>query len=70
MLSGPEISRLVRQFEEQYTLDPENTNSFIHHETSHASQQTLTQQVVCLTDVFKKMGNPFLDNFPELVAAD
>lgn len=70
MLSGPELSRLVRQFEEQYTLDPENPNAFIHHETSHAAQQTFRQQVVSLTDVFKKVGNPFLDNFPELVAAD
>jgi hypothetical protein len=60
----------VKQFEEQYTPDHENPNAFVHHEKSHSAQKTFRQQVVSLTDVFKKMGNPFLDNFRELVAAD
>ena len=70
MLSGPELSRLVKQFEEQYTPNHENPNAFAHHRTSHSTQKTFRQQVASITDVFKKMDNPYLCIIPELVAAD
>ncbi|XP_031553145.1 uncharacterized protein LOC116290281 [Actinia tenebrosa] len=35
-----------------------------------SAQKTFKQQVNNLVDVMKKMGNPFLDDFPELVTLD
>lgn len=72
MLSGPEIARLVDEFEEEYltTEDPENPKNSKSHEMGQATQKTFQQQVNSLCDVIKNMGNPFLDDFPELVTLD
>lgn len=72
MLSGPEIARLLDQFEEEYlaTEDPDNPKNSKNHEMGQATQKTFQQQVNNLCDVIKCMGNPFLDDFPELVTLD
>ena len=72
MLTGPETARLIIQFEEQYLHDndPENPRNFQNHETGQASQRTFQRQVNKLTSVIRSMGNPFLDDFPELVRLD
>lgn len=70
MLSGPELSRIVKQFEDDYLRPSEDRDVFLHHESGLSSQKKFTQHVNSLTEVVKKMGNPFLDNFPELVAVD
>lgn len=69
MLSGPETVSLLDQFEEGYltTEDPDNSKNPKNHETGQATQKTFQQQVNNLCDVIKCMGNPFLDDFPELV---
>ncbi len=72
MLSGPELVRLQKQFEDEYFHDddPENPNFFQNHEQGFATQKTFPKQVSCLFKTFQKMGNPFLDDFPELVTLD
>lgn len=72
MLSGPETARLIIQFEEQYLTnnDPENPRNFQNHETGQASQRTFQRQVNNLTSAIRSMGNPFKDDFPELVKLD
>ena len=69
MLSGPETARLLDQFEEAYLTaeDPDNSLNPKNHEMGQATQKTFQQQVNNLCDVIKCMGNPFLDDFPELV---
>ena len=72
MLSGPEMSRLLKQFEEEYLPDddteiPEN---FQHHEQGLSTQKTFQRQVVSLSDTIRRMGNPFLDDFSDLVTLD
>ena len=66
MLSGPELVRLQQQFEREYFLydDPENPKYFQNHEQGFATQKTF-QQVRS-----QKMGNPFQDDFPELIELD
>ena len=68
MLSGPETARLLDQFEEAYLTaeDPDNSLNPKNHEMGQATQKTFQQQVNNLCDVIKCMGNPFLDDFPEL----
>ena len=68
----PETARLIIQFEEQYLHDndPEHPRNFQNHETGQASQRTFQRQMNKLTSVIRSMGNPFLDDFPELVRLD
>ena len=72
MLSGPELARLLRQFEEQYLPDndPENPRKFQNHEQGISTQKTFQKQVKSLCDTFRHMGNRFLDHFPDLVKLD
>ena len=72
MLSGPELARLQKQFEEQYMsdADPEHPKNFKNHEQGLAAQKTFQWQVNSLFDTFIKMSNLFLDDFPELVTLD
>ena len=72
MLSGPELGRLVTEFEGEYlnNEESESDTSFQHHETGLSSQKLFQRQVSSLTKTIDKMGNPFLDDFPELVTLD
>jgi len=72
MLSGPELARLQKQFEEQYMSgsDSEHPSNFQNHEQGLAAQKTFQKQVNSLFNTFIKMSNPFLDDFPELVTLD
>ena len=72
MLSGPETTRLLHQFEEQYLLGPdsEEIQDRPNHEMGLSAQKTFRKQVNNLVDVMRTMGNPFLDDFPELVTLD
>ena len=69
MLSGPEVARLVTQFQEEnfYDDDPEIPKNFKHHEQGISTQKTFHKQVNSLSATIKRMGNPFLDDFSELV---
>ena len=72
MLSGPELARLQKQFEEQYMYgaDPEHSRNFQNHKQGLSAQKTFQKQVNSLFNTFIKMGNPFLDDFPEQVTLD
>ena len=72
MLSGPELARLQKQFEEQYMsdADPEHPKNFKNHEQGLAALKTFQWQVNSLFDTFIKTSNPFLDNFSELTTLD
>lgn len=72
MTAGPELARLLRQYENGYLHDddPENPANFEHHEQGLAAQKTFQRQVDSLSNTTRKMGNPFLDDFPELVTLD
>lgn len=70
MLSGPETTRILHQFEEQYLLNCEESTDRTNHEMGRSAQKTFKQQVNNLAGVIKRMGNPFLDDFPELVTMD
>ena len=72
MLSGPELARLQRQFEDEYLSDndPDNPRNFQNHEQGLTTQKTFQKQVNSLFSSTERMGNPFLDDFPELVMLD
>ena len=72
MLSGPELSRIIQEFEQQFIAaqDPDNPNSFRNHEAGRAAQMTFHRQVNSFCEVVRRLGNPFLDDFSELVTID
>ena len=72
MLSGPELVRLQQQFEDEYLFDndPDNPRNFQTHDQGLAAQKTFQQLVHSLYKTLKKMGNPFLDDFDELISLD
>ena len=63
MLAGPEIARLLTQFEDENLPDddPEIPKNFKHHEQGLSTQTAFQKQVI------RRMGNPFLDDFSDLV---
>ena len=72
MLSGPEMARLLKEFQEEYHAedDKEDLTNLQHHEQGHSTQKKFQQHVVSLFETMKQMGNPFLDDFEELVTLD
>ncbi len=52
MLSGPEMARLLNQFEEEYLPDDETeiSNSFQHHKQGLSTQKTFQRQITSLSE--------------------
>ncbi len=70
MRSGHETTRLLHQFEGQYLEHSDEHGGRLNHEMGLSAQKTFRKQVKNLVDVMRKMENPFLDDFPELVTLD
>jgi len=72
MLSGPEIARLLKEFGEEYLPDDdsEDPKNFQQHECGLLTQKTFQRQVASLSETIRRMGNHFLDEFPDLVTLD
>ena len=68
MVAGPEQSRLLTEFEDQYMAE-ENAQGN-HHEQSLAAQDLFTKHSNILYETITSMGNPFMDDCPELLALD
>ena len=59
MLAGPEITRIIAEFEDQLTT--EDVDETRHHEQQGAVQKTFFKQVTALVSYFEEFGNPFLE---------
>lgn len=72
MLSGPELSRIIHQFEDQFlsSQNPDNPKNCHNQEAGRATQKTFYRQVKNLCDVLRRTENLSLDDFPELVTLD
>ena len=72
MLTGPEKARLLKEFEEEYLPDEDKDNpkNFQHHEQGLSAQKAFQRHVVSLSETIRGMGNPFLDDFKDLVTID
>ena len=72
ILSGPDLEMLQKQFECEYLTgdDPENPKNFKDHEQGLSAQKTFQRQVGRLSKTIRRMGNPFLDQFPDPLTFD
>ena len=67
MLAGPEITRVVAEFEESMGDDSVTTS---HHEQIPHHQATFAKDTNCLIATFNELGNPFLECSKELLTLD
>ena len=67
MTSGPQISQLIKTFEESTSDKAKQTS---HHEAIPSEQRKFFRDVKEMTDTIKEYGNPFLEESRELVSLD
>ena len=71
MTAGPEISRIIEEFEDQTCMDYDDDDiESLQHQEALGAQVTFQKQVQNIVAVIKAKGNPFSDNFSELVTLD
>lgn len=68
MISGPEIARIVNEFEK--TTATSSDVSLKHHEQSYSHQVAFIKDVQSVVDSFQDLGNPFLEKGKDLLAVD
>ena len=69
MVAGPEVSRLVANYEAvSGAKDVKKSNR--HHEQTEAAQKSFFEKVKLLTSVMREMGNPFTETSDDLLVLD
>ena len=69
LVSGPELSRLINQFEETFLPEDPEEEGF-HHSEAKSYQIQFQTKVKMVVETINKFGNPFMDTFHELVTLD
>ena len=69
MVSGPEIARIVGEFEVSVN-EREMSEDQDHHESSKSQQLKFCKEVSSSVAVFEEMGYPFLEESNDLLALD
>ena len=71
MVAGPEVSRLVVEYESRAGAKDANESVRHHDKTEHA-QRTFFEKVhkLCTTVTLKEMGNPFQEETNDLLSLD
>ena len=64
-ISGPEVARLLREFEEKYCDGKNDTVILVHHEAASSMQETFVKDVINLIGEFVVFGHPFLEDSPD-----
>ena len=70
MVAGPEVARLVGEFESSLKHQHKLPTATTHHEHGRANQANFGSHVQSLVDVIDEMGNPFADNGSQLYRID
>ena len=69
MVAGPEIARIVVEFEE-YAMKAQDDGKQLHHEQHFSVQHAFQKDVKSLIAVFEEFGNPFLEKGQDLLVLD
>ena len=69
MVAGPEVARIVVEFEEYANIAQED-GKHLYHEQYCSVQCTFQKDVNSLIAVFEEFGNPFLDKGQDLLVPD
>ena len=69
MISGPEMARLVSEFEASMTTEVE-VQGADHHEVQRSFQVSFFKDVKSLVTTIEDFGNPFLEESEDLIVLD
>lgn len=67
-VAGPEVSRLIDEFETRGDADPKSEGK--HHDETESVQKRFLEMVENLAKVIKEMGNPFEEDSVDLIVLD
>ena len=71
MISGPEIARVVGEFETSLpSYSDISTDTLRHHDQTASIQRRFVKHVANLVEAIEKLGNPFAVDSKELIAID
>ena len=73
MIGGPELARVIFQFEESIERLAGGKNGMAptkHHEQTRGTQSKFAMQVQNLVEAFEEMGNPFTEDGEDLLRID
>ena len=65
MLAGPEIARLIKEFEQEVDVHRDTSKSY-HHEQTPSKQMKFGQEVISLKNTIDDLGNPFTESSQDL----
>jgi hypothetical protein len=68
MISGPEIARIVKEFETATATSSDDCQK--HHEQSYDHQVAFMKDVQSVIDSFEELGNPYMEKGKDLLAVD
>ena len=69
MIAGPEVARVVIEFEENVQPSIDNVNAD-HHDQKKSNQKSFIKDVSSLINTMQEMGNPFTEDSQDLIALD
>jgi hypothetical protein len=69
MVCGPEMARLIGEFESSMEGN-QKTSNLLHHEQTPQAQRDFLKDVKSLTNVIDELGNPFNDTSSDLLKLD
>ena len=69
MIAGPEISRLIQEFE-NCSQTSRSKKSRMHHKQNPSTQNDFVKDVKSLVATLEEMGNPFLEDSGDLLTID
>ena len=69
MVAGPEISRLIQEFENN-SVDLRSKTSTKHHEQNQSMQNAFAKDVKSFVTTLEELGNPFLEDSGDLLTID
>lgn len=67
MIAGPEQSRLITSFENEYLASEEGSLHYHHHEEGLSAQRLFQKQTINFIETINTYGNPFSDDCQELL---
>ena len=69
MVAGPEVARVIVEFED-FNMNPRNQEETRHHEETPSVQNTFARDVRSLVAVIEELGNPFEEDSQNLLVLD
>ena len=68
MVAGPEVARLISEYEDKFSIHQES--SPLHHEQIPSVQKKFLSNVKSIIEIIDDIGNPFSESSTDLYSLD